>query len=97
MGATAGLSKLKEANVPVFYVPDKLALGIRSALNFHTWRERRMSERFGSAHLSGFHMTMCDGSVRNISYEINPRIHVQLGNRHDGVPLDPDRISFPGF
>ena len=27
-GATAGLPKLKEAGIPVFYVPDKLAMGL---------------------------------------------------------------------
>ena len=47
--ATAGLGKLKEAQVPVFYVPDKLALGVRSLLDYHQWRGRRLDEGFGSA------------------------------------------------
>lgn len=48
-GATAGLSKLKEANVPVFYVPDKLALGLKTLLNYHEWRDRRLVDGFGDA------------------------------------------------
>jgi acetyltransferase len=45
--ATAGLTKLKEAQVPVFYVPDKLAFGLRSLLEYHQWRDRRQAEGFG--------------------------------------------------
>ena len=46
--ATAGLSLLKEARVPVFYVPDKLALGLKTLLTYHGWREKRVSGGFGS-------------------------------------------------
>ena len=45
--ATAGLARLKEAQVPVFYVPDKLAFGLRSLLEYHQWRDRRQAEGFG--------------------------------------------------
>lgn len=44
---------------------------------------------FGSAHPSGFHMAMCDGSVQSISYSITPDTHRLLSNRSDGEPL-PD-------
>ena len=47
--ATAGLPRLKAAQVPVFYVPDKLALGLRSLLDYHQWRDRRLVEGFGNA------------------------------------------------
>ena len=47
--ATAGLSKLKEARIPIFYVPDKLALGLKSLLGYHEWRDRRLSEGFGQS------------------------------------------------
>ncbi|MCY4366869.1 MAG: acetate--CoA ligase family protein [Chloroflexi bacterium] len=45
--ATDGLSMLKGAQIPVFYVPDKLALGISSLLGYHRWRDQRLSEGFG--------------------------------------------------
>ena len=44
--------------------------------------------RFGSAHSSGFHMGFCDGSVRRMSYDIAPEIHLILGNRRDGSQVD---------
>ena len=47
--ATAGLAKLKAAQIPVFYVPDKLALGVRTLLNYHQWLDRRLTEGFGAA------------------------------------------------
>lgn len=47
--ATAGLPKLKAAQIPVFYVPDKLAFGVRALLDYHQWRDRRQAEGFGRA------------------------------------------------
>lgn len=40
-------------------------------------------EQFGSAH-DMFHMALCDGSVKVMSYSINPQVHYNLGNRGDG-------------
>lgn len=42
---------------------------------------------FGSAHAGGCHFAFCDGSVRTISYTIDPRIHRLLGARQDGEPV----------
>ena len=42
------------------------------------------ARRFGSAHLSGCHFVMCDGSVRAIDYTIDSEVHRRLGNRLDG-------------
>jgi prepilin-type N-terminal cleavage/methylation domain-containing protein len=39
---------------------------------------------FGSAHPSVFGMVYCDGSVHLVSYEVDPALHRQAGNRHDG-------------
>jgi prepilin-type N-terminal cleavage/methylation domain-containing protein/prepilin-type processing-associated H-X9-DG protein len=39
---------------------------------------------FGSAHPGGFNMTMCDGSVRNIQYNIDALSYQWLGNMYDG-------------
>jgi prepilin-type N-terminal cleavage/methylation domain-containing protein/prepilin-type processing-associated H-X9-DG protein len=43
---------------------------------------------FGSAHPSGFNMAFCDGSVQQMSYDINPTVHFSLGHRMDGAPTD---------
>ncbi len=47
-GETAGLGKLKSANIPVFYAPDTLARGLRHLHDYHAWRERRLTEGFGA-------------------------------------------------
>jgi acetyltransferase len=46
--ATAGLTKLKEARIPIFYVPDKLALGLKTLLGYQNWLDRRVSHGFGT-------------------------------------------------
>lgn len=40
--------------------------------------------RFGSAHYAGCSMSMCDGSVRVVTYSIHPNLHRGIGNRKDG-------------
>lgn len=45
------------------------------------------AERFGSAHRRVCHFVFCDGSVKAISYEIDPLVHQRLGNRRDGKPV----------
>jgi len=42
---------------------------------------------FGSAHPGGFNAVLCDGSVRNISYNIDVNTFMGLGNRADGKQL----------
>lgn len=42
--------------------------------------------RFGSAHASGFNISHVDGSVRRVSFEIDPKLHAGLCARHDGQP-----------
>lgn len=46
--ATAGLSKLKKAAIPVFYTPDKLARGLKSLIDYHAWREQRLQDGFAT-------------------------------------------------
>ena len=47
---------------------------------------------FGSAHASGFHAVLCDGSVHMISFTINPATHRWLGNRKDGNLVDKSQF-----
>jgi len=37
-------------------------------------------------------MAFCDGTVRQISYEIDPAIHRLLGIRNDGQPVDTSQF-----
>ncbi len=48
-GAQSGLPMLRQAGVPVFYVPDKLAAGVRYLNDYHDWRERRLARGFPAA------------------------------------------------
>jgi acetyltransferase len=49
--ATAGLDKLKAAQLPVFYLPDTLSSGLRRLLDYHAWRDRRLADGFNSGVL----------------------------------------------
>lgn len=39
---------------------------------------------FGSAHTGGLNMSLCDGSVRTVSYDIDGTVHRNMANRMDG-------------
>jgi hypothetical protein len=41
---------------------------------------------FGSAHFTGFNMSLCDGAVLHVSYDISEEVHRCYCNRADGVP-----------
>jgi prepilin-type N-terminal cleavage/methylation domain-containing protein/prepilin-type processing-associated H-X9-DG protein len=43
---------------------------------------------FGSIHANACNFTFCDGSVRSISYSIDPILFSNLGNRADGQTID---------
>ena len=48
-GAQSGLPLLRQAGIPVFYVPDKLAAGVRYLNDYHDWREQRLKRGFAQA------------------------------------------------
>jgi prepilin-type N-terminal cleavage/methylation domain-containing protein len=43
--------------------------------------------RFGSSHSSGFQAVFCDGSVKLISFSVDPTTFLRLGLRNDGQTL----------
>jgi prepilin-type N-terminal cleavage/methylation domain-containing protein len=45
---------------------------------------------FGSSHTGVFNMGLADGSVRGLSYGINPQTFENLGNKSDGQVVTPD-------
>jgi prepilin-type N-terminal cleavage/methylation domain-containing protein/prepilin-type processing-associated H-X9-DG protein len=38
--------------------------------------------RFGSAHAGGLNMAYCDGSVSLVTYNVDPNVHLNAGNRN---------------
>ena len=46
---------------------------------------------FGSAHPGAWNAGFCDGSVHAMSYEIDAQVHLVLGNRSDGLLVDPSQ------
>lgn len=47
-----------------------------------------LPHRFGSTHAATFNMSLCDGSLRSIAYDIDPEVHRILGIRDDGNVVD---------
>lgn len=41
-------------------------------------------DQFGGPHSGGCYFAYCDGSVRLVTFEIDPEVHRQAGNRRDG-------------
>jgi prepilin-type processing-associated H-X9-DG protein len=61
---------------PMYFTPTMDAMGAP------------LRERFGSTHAGAAQFALCDGSVRAISYEIDPETFHGLGNRKDGKLID---------
>lgn len=51
-GASAGLNRLKAAHIPIFYLPASLASALKQRWDYHTWRDQRLTQGFGSATLA---------------------------------------------
>ena len=47
---------------------------------------------FGGPHPGGWMSVFCDGSVHFLSYEMNPLVHRDLGNRQDGNTIDESQL-----
>ncbi len=50
------------------------------------------SYAFGAAHLNGFQMVFCDGSVHMMNYTIDPVAHSLLGDRADGQTINGNKF-----
>ncbi|HEY2414501.1 MAG TPA: DUF1559 domain-containing protein [Pirellulaceae bacterium] len=73
----------------LFRSTDKTSTGAVGNIRFPPRVDSRTADlrTFGSAHPGGFNAVLCDGSVRNISYNIDVNIFGGLGNRADGRQL----------
>jgi prepilin-type N-terminal cleavage/methylation domain-containing protein/prepilin-type processing-associated H-X9-DG protein len=47
---------------------------------------------FGSAHSGGCIFVFCDGSVKTMSYSLDPITHSRLANRKDGLVVDSSKF-----
>lgn len=45
---------------------------------------------FGSAHAAGFGAAFCDGSVRTISFDVDPAVYIAVTGRNDGQTVPSD-------
>ena len=50
----------------------------------------RQHFQFGSVHVSGWHMALGDGSVRQMTYDVDLDIHRRFGVRNDGLAITDD-------
>lgn len=71
-----------------------LLVGASNNVTRGTWRPplqdmrlRNMWDLFGSAHQDSIAISMCDGSVRRIDYDVDPEVFRALGSRADSEPV----------
>jgi prepilin-type N-terminal cleavage/methylation domain-containing protein len=55
-------------------------------------RDNTHMKAFGSAHPASWHGALCDGSVRGLSYEMDPFVAKRLANRFDGKVIDATEL-----
>jgi acyl-CoA synthetase (NDP forming) len=59
------LARLKSANVPIFYSPEKLAGGLKSLIDYHAWRDRKLNGSPATVPLQTEAQTRALGQARN--------------------------------
>ena len=92
-GATAGLDKLKEARIPTFYVPNRLASGLSSLLRYHSWRDRRLADGFAEAPAMDAQQERALAELRGLgSQSLSEHQSKQLINAW-GVPVTRESLA----
>lgn len=72
-------------------IPQEFNLwGLAPDTDTHPDNLPRNQRKFGSAHNNGVNMAFCDSSVRFLSFDIDPVLHSNLGNREDGQTTSID-------
>ena len=56
-----------------------------NAVGPHIWK-------FGSSHVGGIHMVLCDGSVRNLAYNVDLNVMRRICVRDDGEAVSLDEL-----
>lgn len=60
--------------------------------DYTTVSDDQFARSIGSAHPAGVHTTFGDGSVRAISYSVDPEMFNRLGHRADDQVVDPNSL-----
>ena len=105
-GAESGLPMLRQAGIPVFYVPDKLAAGVRYLNDYHDWRERQLARGFGAAgemtaeqaqaggRLSGGALSEYDSKGLIAAFGV-PTTHDEVAGDAETAVAAAERIGYP--
>ncbi len=107
-GAESGLPMLREAGIPVFYVPDKLAAGVRYLNDYHEWRDQRLGRGFGAAEpmtpdqeaaagqLSGAGSTLSAPDSKGLVAAFGvPTTREEVAADADAAVAAAERLSYP--
>ena len=105
-GAQSGLPMLRQAGIPVFYVPDKLAAGVRYLNDYHEWRERQLARGFPDAgemtaeqqtaagSLAGGALTEFDSKALVTAFGVQTT-RDEVAQDADGAVAAAERIGYP--
>ena len=105
-GAQSGLPLLRQAGIPVFYVPDKLAAGVRYLNDYHDWRERQLARGFAevgelsadqeraAASLTGGALSEYDSKALVAAFGVQTT-HDELAGDADAAVAAAERIGYP--
>ena len=98
---TTFADQLGEAWNVSLYAADDFGMYEGCAFDTYRWCDRAVLRdrpgviddyAFGSAHPSGAHFVMCDGSVHVVRFGIDLAVHARLGARADGQPVDVTQL-----